>query len=101
MSYKKRIEGVIADMFQQDREWEARLKKTYPLYKDMPGMFHLQNGCCDFALDLLGIPKDLNSLERQPGECDYRDSFYNMWMFDAKTAQEFIDYCYEALKDLR
>jgi len=109
MGYRERIEDAVKALFELDRGYNSRMEAelgdnvsvAIREVLDYPGN-------CNVALDLLCIPKDntcdfdLNSPEYKgewPEGCFCRDYYTDLWFCDSKNGQEFIDYCYSALKE--
>ena len=105
MGYRERIEDAVIAMFEGDRQLEAAIERECPNlaeHIDYMGSGHI-------AMDLLGVPQDntveTNACDRAnvagvwPKDAYCRDCFVDMWLRDAKDGREFVDYCYDAIRE--
>ncbi len=107
MGYRDRIEVAVIALFDHDRQHQENMKKAFgPSADQMDSLINL-DFCYDIALDLLCMPQDntrdydLNNPKdghKWPKGCFCRDSYLDLWDIDAETGREFLDTCYDDLR---
>jgi hypothetical protein len=107
MGYRQRIEAAVIALFELERAHDKHIEKVFGNASTMILDAVDSGSACDIALDLLCIPQDntcdfdYNAPELKgewPDGCFCRDYYLELWMREANNGQEFLDYCYKALK---